>query len=172
MDCIDGYSHQRHDQTVRAMMTHRNTHHQDVGLSPAEMLYGRALKDHIRIFREKHQIQKRWRETKELRERVVAKRHLLNRKQYNMHICPRQELRVGVTVHVQNQEGPYPQWWTKTRRVVETMGNRQYHIRLDGSGRVSQRNCQFLRKILPVLDTPDYSPKQQPNKGQGQSIVV
>lgn len=160
MDCIDGYGRLRHDRAARAMMTHRNTPHQDLGLSPAEMLYGRTIKDHLPILREKHQIHKRWRETKELRERAMAKRHVLNQRQYNTHSRPLQELQVGESVQVQNQEGPYPRRWTKTGRVVETMGNRQYRIRLDGSGRVTLRNRRFLRKILPVVDTPDYAPEQ------------
>ena len=46
--------------------------------------------------------------------------------------------------------------WTTTRRwdttgqVIETLPNHQYHVRVDGSGRITLRNHQFLRK----LDTP------------------
>ena len=67
MNCIDGYGHLNHDRAARAMMTHKNIPHQNHGLSSAEM-YGRAM----------IQIYKRWRKTKELRERVIAKRQLLN----------------------------------------------------------------------------------------------
>ena len=142
------------------MMMHRNTPHQDVGLSPEEMLYGRAIKDHLPIFHKKHQIPKHWTEMKELRESVMAKRHLLNQKQYNMHSHPLQELQVGELVQVQNQEEPYPQQQMKTGRVVETIGNRQYHIWLDSSSRLTLHNCYFFDKILPGVDTPDYLPKQ------------
>ena len=88
MDCINGYGCLRHDRAARAMMTHRNTPHQDVGLSPAKILYGRTIKDHLPILRENHQIHKHWRETKELRERGMVKRHVLNQKQYNTHSRP------------------------------------------------------------------------------------
>ena len=99
---------------------------------------------------------------KELRERAMVKRHLLNQKQYNTHSRQLQELQVGELVQVQNQEGSYLRRWTKTRRVVKTMSNRQHHTWLDGSGRVTVHNCQFLCKILLVVDTLDYSPKQPP----------
>ena len=87
IDCIDGYGPQRHDQATQAMMTHRNTPHQDLGLLPAEMLYSQAIKDHTPILHKKRQIHKR-RETKELSEKAILKIHLLNQKQYNMHSCP------------------------------------------------------------------------------------
>ena len=135
---------------------------QDLGLSPAEMLYSQAINDHFSILHEKHQIHKHWREMKELRESAMLKRHQLNQKQYYMHSCSLQELQVGELVQVQNQEGPYLQRWMKTGRVVETMGNKQYHIQLDGCSRVTLRNSWFLWKILLVVDTPDYSPKQLP----------
>ena len=119
IDYTDGYGRLRHDLAARAMMTHRNTPHQDLGLSPAEMLYGRVIRDHLPILREKYQIHK-------LRERAVAKRHLLNQKHYNIHNHPLQELQVGESVQVQNQKGPLPRRWMKTGRVVEKMGNKQY----------------------------------------------
>ena len=100
IDLTDGYGRLRHDLAARAMMTHRNTPHQDLGLSPAEMLYGWVIRDHLPILREKYQIHKRWREIRELRERAMAKGHLLNQKHYSLHSHPLQELQVGESVRV------------------------------------------------------------------------
>ena len=100
------------------MMTHRNTSHQDLGLSPAEMLYGRVIRHHLPI------LHKRWWEIRELRERAMAKRHLLNQKHYNIHSHPLRELQVGESVQVQNQEGPLPRRWMKTGRQWETSNTR------------------------------------------------
>ena len=140
IDDTDGYGRLRHDLAALAMMTHRNTPHQDLGLSPAEMLYGREIRDYLPILRDKYQIHKRWRKIRELRERVMAMRHLLNQKHYKIHSHPLRELQVGELVQVQNQEGPLPRRWMKTGRVVETMGNKQYRVRLDRSNRVTLRN--------------------------------
>ena len=142
------------------MMTHRNTPHQDLGLSSAEMLYSRVIRDHLPILREKYQIHKRWSEIRELRERAMAKRHQLNQKHYNIHSHPLRELQVGKSVQVQNQERPLPRRWMKTGRVVETIGNKQYRVRLDGSNRVTMRNRRFLRKILPVVDISNNTPQE------------
>ena len=48
----------------------------------------------------------------------------------------------------------------ETGRVDEKMRNKQYRVRLNGSNRVTQRNRRFLRKILPVVDTSNYSPQE------------
>ena len=90
----------------------------------------------------------------------MAKRHLLNQKHYNIHSHPLWKLQVGESVQVQNQEGPLPRWWMKTGRVVETMGNKQYRVCLDESSRVMLRNRRFLRKILPVVGTPNNTPQE------------
>lgn len=45
---------------------------------------------------------------------------------------------------------------------METLGNRQYNVRMDGSNRVTRRNRRFLRKINPVVDTPCHSIPEVP----------
>ena len=59
-------------------------------------------------------------------------------------------LRVGDVVLVQNQTGPRSNKWDQSGVVVELNGYDQYRIKMDGSGRVSLRNRQFLKKIVPV----------------------
>lgn len=59
-------------------------------------------------------------------------------------------LKVGDTVRIQNQTGPFPIKWDKTGRVVEVRQFDQYVVRVDGSGRVTLRNRKFLRKYVPV----------------------
>ena len=41
--------------------------------------------------------------------------------------------------------------WDRSGIIVETLGNQQYSVKMDGSGRVSLRNRQFLRKIEPFV---------------------
>ena len=42
------------DRVVRPLMTHRNTSVQDLGMSPAIMLYGRIIKDHLLVLRKEN----------------------------------------------------------------------------------------------------------------------
>ena len=48
---------------------------------------------------------------------------------------------------IQNQAGPRAKKWDKTGMVVEVLPFDQYLVRVDGSGRVTRRNRQFLRII-------------------------
>ena len=66
-----------------------------------------------------------------------------------------QELDIGDNVAVQNQTGPRPNKWEKTGVIVEKAENRQYVVRMDGSGRCSLRNRRFLKKVQPICaDVP------------------
>ena len=153
-DNIDSSGRICQDRATRAFLNHRNTPVQDLNMSPAKMLYGRVIKDHLPALRDKYPIRKEWKEIGEMRERAMAKRHMRQEQFYNPHCRPLRELQVGDFVQMQDQEGHYPRRWTKTGRVVETCGNRQYRIRVDGSNRVTARNRRFLRKIYPVVDGP------------------
>ena len=171
IDYTDGYGCLRHDLAAWAIMTHRNTPHHDLGLSPSEMLYGWVIRDHLPIHQEKYLIHKHWKDIIELKERAMAKRHLLNQKHYNIHSHPLWELQIGKSVQVLNQEGPLPWQWMTTGRVIETMWNKQYWVCLDRSNRVTLHNWRFLRKILPVVDTPNYTPQESQPLTQRQMPV-
>ena len=159
-DNIDSYGRLCEDRAAMSLLTHRNTPVQGLDMSPAMMLYGRVIKDHLPALQEKYRIHKRWSEISRYREMAMAKRHIANEKYYNPHSRPLRELEIGQSVQIQNQIGSYPRRWTKTGRVVERLGNRQYHIRVDGSNRVTRRNRRFLREIDPVVDTQCLPPSE------------
>jgi len=58
-------------------------------------------------------------------------------------------LSVGDTVRVQNQTGSHPNKWDKTGIVVQVGENNKYLVRIDGSRRLTLRNRQYLRKMIP-----------------------
>ena len=67
-------------------------------------------------------------------------------------------LKVGQHVNIQNQHGigKIAKRWDRTGVVVEDLGHNKYRVRVDGSGRVTDRNRQFLRLFKPATFT--YSP--------------
>ena len=68
-------------------------------------------------------------------------------------------LKVGQQhVNIQNQRGvgKIAKRWDRTGVVVEDLGHNKYRVRIDGSGRVTDRNRQFLRLFKPATFT--YSP--------------
>ena len=54
-------------------------------------------------------------------------------------------------MQIQSQKGKDPLRWDKSGVVVESLGNQQYTVKMDGSGRVTLRNRRFLRKIEPLV---------------------
>ena len=57
-------------------------------------------------------------------------------------------------MYVQNLVGNHPRRWDRTGLVVEVRQFHQYAIRMDGSGRVTLRNRQHLRRFNPFQLTP------------------
>ena len=132
------------DAAARALLTHRNTPAQDTGVSPSMVLFGRHLRDHLPRFEK--ELRPEWGMIAESRERALAKRAIITAPS-NKELTP---LNVGDCVQVQNQTGNHPNKWYSTGVVAEVLPNRQYHIVLDGSRRITLRNRRFLKKVTPI----------------------
>ena len=133
------------DAAARALMTHRNTPTQDTGISPATMLFGRMLRDHLPKGNRK--LRPEWDAISKSREHALAKRALKGIEAERKELEP---LNIGDAVQIQNQAGNHPYKWHVTGVIAGVLPYRQYQVIVDGSRRVSLRNRRFLRKILPV----------------------
>ena len=81
-----------------------------------------------------------------MKEKALKTSYLKSLEKLEKHTKLQQPLFVGDKVLIQNQAGRFATKWEKTGRVVETHANDQYTIKVDGSGRLTLRNRQFLRK--------------------------
>ena len=133
------------DSAARAIMTHRNTPAQDTGVSPAVMLFGRPLKDHLPRLDQK--LREEWEAIADRRENALARRVSIVTPSINRELQP---LVAGDAVQIQNQTGNRPNKWNTTGIISEVLPNRQYNVITDGSRRVTLRNRRFLKKIIPV----------------------
>ena len=131
------------------MMEYRNTPDRDTGLSPAQVVFGRQMRDFIPVKKEAYMPRKEWLLDAEQRELALAKRHLLKREELTLGSKELQPLNLGQDVSVQNQTGPHKLKWDKSGVVVAVLPFHKYHVKMDGTGRVSVRNRVFLRAILP-----------------------
>ena len=149
MDNMQGNGGLDNDRFARALLQYRNTPLPGLNVSPAQLLYGRSLRDHMPSLPYVLRIRKEWTILAEDRERGLAKCHMLSMERYNTFSKSLPPLQVGDTVSVQNQTGNHPRRWDKTGRVVEVREHGQYIIRMDGSGRCTLRNRRFLRRCQP-----------------------
>ena len=101
------------DRFARALLQYRNTPLPGMGTSPAQLLYGRTLRDHIPSLHDVLRIRKEWVTLAEDRERALARRHLSNIERYNSNTRALPSLKVGDSVLVQNQCGNHPLRWDK-----------------------------------------------------------
>ena len=155
------------DKFARALLNYRNTPLRDNGRSPAQIVTGRQLRDHLPANPESYKPSKEWLVIKEQRELALAKRYAKQEEVWSEHTKTLPELPVGTMVRVQNQAGNKPKRWDRTGLIVEVLPHLQYRVRMDGSGDISLRNRRFLRKITPIQsiivspDPPLASPRSE-----------
>ena len=89
-------------------------------------------------------------------------------------------LRVGHEVAIQNLAGNYPLKWDRTGLVIEVLGNDQYQVKVDGTGRVTLRNRKHLKPIgykepadpFPMVTAPTISPSRVGGEDRKNEEVV
>ena len=138
------------DKFSRALLNYRNTPLRDIKRSPAQIVTGRQLRDHLPSNPASFRPSKEWLVTKEQRELALAKRYARQEEVWSEHTRTLPELPAGAQVSVQNQAGNKPKRWDRTGTIVEVLPHQQYKVRMDGSGDISLRNRRFLRKITPI----------------------
>ena len=172
----------RDDKVMEGLLQYRNTPDTSSGASPAQILFGRPLRDAIpmppgsTIFENPH-TSSIWREVWKAREgalRIRFGKQMENQRR-NSRKLP--ALKASDKVQIQNQHGRYAGKWDRTGSVVEVGPHDQYLVRVDGSGRVTRRNRKALKRIVafePVDGT--YTSVQAPlsdaKRPQGEGCVA
>ena len=154
---------------TKGLLQLRNTPDPDTGLSPAEMLLGRQLRDFLPIkpsppLASHKDLSELWRKVADWRELALAPRAAKAHERLQAGTKELQPLDEGDCVLIQNQEGNHPKRWDKRGRVIEVLPNRQYKVMVFGSRRLTLRNRRFLRKFKPVFPAgtdPRTSPPAQ-----------
>jgi len=128
------------DKAARATLQHRNTPIPELGISPAQLLFHRQLRDSLPANPKHYQLNKQWIISASEREEAFAKTNQDAENRFNRKAHPLAPLNIQTVVRVQSKG-----LWNKSGRIVEVLPHRQYRVRLDGSGRVTLRNRKFLR---------------------------
>ena len=139
------------DRLARAILAHRNCPDPESGLSAAQIIFGRELKDHLPAVVSRYQPRQEWRLEADLRARALARRHgkMETWMKHGARALP--PLVIGDTVAAQNQSqsNGKPGRWDKSAIVVEILPHEAYRVKIHGSRQVTLRNRRFLRKLTP-----------------------
>ena len=123
----------------------------------------------------------------------MAKPHAKSAEYYNEHTQGLPPLTLSDYILLQNQMGNHPNCWEKTGLIVETLGNRQYQVKVDGSNCITLWNRHFLWKITPFApstwplpqipptmpeppplqqEKPDFVPQEVPTRVSQSSPIL
>ena len=131
-----------HDGFVRAMLQLRNTPDADCNVSPAQIIFGRPLRDSLAFTSRLDKfstpnVLPTWRNAWAAKEEALRSRFAHSMETLKQHSRSLRTLTLGERVFVQNQNGPYKSKWDRSGTVVESLGNDQYRVKIDGSGRLT-----------------------------------
>ena len=107
---------------MKAILQYRNTPIHELGLSPAQILFHRQLRDSIPAKPKLLKLHKEWIVTATQREQAFADRNKQLASTYNQHSNPLTPLTVRTKVMIQEKGR-----WHKQGRVVEVLPNRQFY---------------------------------------------
>lgn len=164
-----------HDSFLHAILQLRNTPDPDCSISPAEIVFGRPLRDAFSFVNrlEKYSnphIRPLWRQAWDAKEDALRTRMARTTETLKEHSHPLRPLAVGEHVFLQNQVGGSPKKWDRSGIVMETLGNDQYWVKVDGSGRLTRRNRRFLRAYTE--STPKVTVNRQPQLPSGAPQAI
>ena len=149
------------DKFLRGMLQLRNSPDKDCHLSPAQIIFGRPLRDAFSFVNRELKFQNPavrsvWRDAWRLKEEALMHRFIrsVERKNEGHNLS---NLNLGSRVFVQNQHGPHPNKWDKSGVIVECKPFDQYLVKIDGSGRLTTRNRKFLRHFTMPMSQIDIS---------------
>ena len=153
------------DNFLRAMLQIRNTPDPDCNISPAQIVFGRPIRDafsfvnHCSKF-SNPSMHPEWRKAWSLKEKAMRYRMTRTCEKLNEHSRQLPLLQVNDHVFIQNQHGAHPSKWDKSGKIIDVKPHNQYLVKVNGSGRVTVRNRRFLRKFTPAAMTVNQQPLQ------------
>ena len=150
------------DKLLRALLQLRNTPDPDCNLSPAQIIYGRPIRDafafanRLEKFSNPH-IHPIWREAWEMKESALRTRFTRTSENLNEHSRQLPPLKTGDKCFIQNQHGNGPKKWDRTGIVMNNLDHNQHVVKVDGSGRLTTRNRRYLRKLTPATTNIEFA---------------
>lgn len=146
------------DNVVRALLQLRNTPSSDCKLSPAQILFGRHLRDampfldkSLMLF-ENGDVDSKWHQLWARKEEAMRSRLLKTCEVLEPGSKELPPLDVGTHVFIQNQgsNSKKQNKWDREGVIVERGNFYQYLVKVKGTGRLTLRNRRFLKRMPSV----------------------
>ena len=119
-DCTGHQGSLDNDMAAQAILQYRNTTIQGIGLSPAQLLLHRRLRDYIPSHPHLYKPHLEWIAAAQKRKKMLSKRNANLIKRYNRTAHALSSLCKGDTVSIQN---PNSHRWGVAEQIVETLPN-------------------------------------------------
>ena len=164
------------DGFLRAMLQLRNSPDPDCNISPAQIIFGRPIRDEFSFVNRLEKfsnpnIRPLWRQAWAAKEDALRTRMTRSTEILRAHSRTLRPLQVGERVFLQNQTGPSANKWDRTGIVIETLDHDQYWVKVDGSGRLTRRNRRFLRVYTPTSTSFPSTIFPQPLSNIGDDVI-
>ena len=149
---VNGNGSLDNDKLLRAMLALRNTPDIDCHISPAQILFGRPIRDALQFSTNLQKfayrnVGRRWKEAWQQKQGALRTRYVRNTERLDRTSRALPLLRVGDRCLVQNCRGNHPKKWDSTGEVVEILPYDKYVVKLDGSRKITTRNRRFFKTL-------------------------
>ena len=149
--------------TRQPLLQLRNTPDPDCNISPAQIVFGRPLRDTLSFVNRLEKfsnpnVRSLWRQAWAAKEGALRSRIFRTTESLKEHSRPLRPLALGERVFIQNQQGTSPNKWDRSGIVVESSGHDQYRVKVDGSGCLTSCNRRFLHAYTPATPSIELTP--------------
>ena len=145
------------DGLLRALLQARNTPDPDCNISPAQVVFGRPIRDVFSfisrcIKSNNPSIRPTWREAWSQKEDAMRNRMPRSTEAVDMHTRPLAPLSLGDKVFLQNQRGSHPNKLEKSGTVVELGNYDQYGVKYKWFRASIVEEQAFLAEVRPTIN--------------------
>ena len=154
------------DKVACAVLQYHNTPLQDGPMSPAQLLFGRALSDFLPVNPKMYRLHPYWTQQIQTNRRNRCHRLKKTASRYNFGTTKLKPLQVGQAIVVQNMVSKR---WDRYGTILKVLPHRKYLLRLRDTGNTTSRNRRFLKPAHPMgrvmypLSGPSVSTKRATN---------
>ena len=157
------------DAVTEALLCHANTKCMVLNKSPAELAYGRCLKDFFpRSVKSLLPIPENLL-SGEVKDKLQEKIRSEGGQRWSEHTRVLPELKIGDFVQIQNLKGRNPLKSDYNGEIVGRHNVNSYAVKVNGTGKTTVRNRASLRKILPPIPVHKPITVQAPIQSSGPS---